>query len=557
MLVSSQVSASYWSISSDTPVKLWQSLQLDVVSGERFGRMKLCQLRPATAYALRVYTWVKTKRNLVGNATATPNLVFSSQFETSVTGFNWMASNGAFAHALIGSPSWNVLSLAHSVDGGTFTGIIMLDSAGFVVWYQDFNVGSGFLSWDQFDTTYDLAVLSLSLSDGDMCDGGTVDCSTLQLVDAGGVVKKSYRQKCYDDAINYNSLHHECRVWDRTKVLSFAAKIQEYDGLYLEYIDHKVSAPTYLITDVLVEWDTVTNSLSKLVDFADNGINPLDVNMVSNTSTTFTSIEAKCELGGSGGDWSIEAVEWSHASAAAPGIADNFVVAFRNLNLIISVGIDSGEIEWRLSSSLPSDFTFANPVRSRFYNPHSVQQLMNGNIVLMDDGSMRPNCTCDFDGCDAQADNCYSRAVEYELDFERMQARVSWEFEFPRSVSLTNATAGVGHLSDLSNPGTTLRSIEKTDYYLNDGGSVYTLGNGNYVVSFTYIDNVFGDTQWPNATRTFEVDARGQAIAELITPGTWRNYRNGAWRAIPFDSVCGETAECPAEMSDEQCGELT
>ena len=77
------------------------------------------------------------------------------------------------------------------------------------------------------------------------------------------------------------------------------------------------------------------------------------------------------------------------------------------------------------------------------------------------------------------------------------------------------------------------------------------------MVSFTYIDNVFGDTQWPNATRTFEVDARGQAIAELITPGTWRNYRNGAWRAIPFDSVCGETADCPAEMSDEQCGELT
>ena len=64
---------------------------------------------------------------------------------------------------------------------------------------------------------------------------------------------------------------------------------------------------------------------------------------------------------------------------------------------------------------------------------------------------------------------------------------------------------------------------------------------------------MFGDTQWPNATRTFEVDARGQAIAELITPGTWRNYRNGAWRAIPFDSVCGETADCPAEMSDEQC----
>jgi hypothetical protein len=64
------------------------------------------------------------------------------------------------------------------------------------------------------------------------------------------------------------------------------------------------------------------------------GINPADVDMVSNVSTTFTSIEAKCELGGDAGDWSIEAVEWSHASSASPGTDDNMIVSFRNLNLI-------------------------------------------------------------------------------------------------------------------------------------------------------------------------------------------------------------------------------
>ena len=53
--------------------------------------------------------------------------------------------------------------------------------------------------------------------------------------------------------ISFRSCAATLSRWDRTKVLSFAAKIQEYDGLYLEYIDHKVSAPTYLITDVLVD----------------------------------------------------------------------------------------------------------------------------------------------------------------------------------------------------------------------------------------------------------------------------------------------------------------
>ena len=203
-----------------------------------------------------------------------------TEFETDVTGLDWMASDGSFAHSVVGTSSWQLLSLAHATDAGTWAGVIMIDSAGHVVWYRNFNVGSGFLSWDQvtarflpcddappapvvaleegcppcpscvnpssplvtsssfstnplrnespsraraarqFGVSHDhaLAVLALSLSDGDMCDGGTIDCSMLLTVDPGGDILDSYRQKCYDDAINYNALHHECRVWDRTKV---------------------------------------------------------------------------------------------------------------------------------------------------------------------------------------------------------------------------------------------------------------------------------------------------------------------------------------------------
>jgi hypothetical protein len=283
-------------------------------------------------------------------------------------------------------------------------------------------------------------------------------------------------------------------------------------------------------------------------------------------------------------------------------------------------------------------------VHDRFYNPHAVQQLTNGNIVLMDDGAMRPNCTCEVDGCDAAKDRCFSRAIEYELDFVRMEVggvggvggssarsdlekcvvvraclvcdrvvvwscdrvitvyghddddgrashnnsepygssssrcaparrvddddydddddvamarcrwevRVAWEFEAPRGVNvsplglsarnqsatrsatLNGEESGADALAGATAAGAddegalslslasassesestvrhepeghaSLESMEKTDYYLNDGGSVYTLPNGNYVVAYTYIDNVYGDSPWPNATRTFEV----------------------------------------------------
>jgi hypothetical protein len=57
-----QISASYWAVSSGDGVstKLWASLQLDVVRGERYGRVRICQLRPGTQYALRAYAWVRT-----------------------------------------------------------------------------------------------------------------------------------------------------------------------------------------------------------------------------------------------------------------------------------------------------------------------------------------------------------------------------------------------------------------------------------------------------------------------------------------------------------------
>ena len=50
--------------------------------------------------------------------------------------------------------------------------------------------------------------------------------------------------------------------------------------------------------------------------------------------------------------------------------------------------------KWTLSSSLESDFAFSHDV-AKFYQPHSAQQLPNGDLLLLDDGNDRPGCVPD------------------------------------------------------------------------------------------------------------------------------------------------------------------
>ena len=80
--------------------------------------------------------------------------------------------------------------------------------------------------------------------------------------------------------------------------------------------------------------------------------------------------------------------------------------------------------KWVLSGELPhiSNFTFEND-EDRFYNQHHPRQLANGNILLIDNGNARPGAATDAER--------WSRAIEYELDWERMVARAVWQFRAP------------------------------------------------------------------------------------------------------------------------------
>ena len=165
------------------------------------------------------------------------------------------------------------------------------------------------------------------------------------------------------------------------------------------------------------------------------------------------------------------------------------VVALRNLNTVVSLRRDGDPaLLWTLSSSLDSsDFEFENDA-ARFYQPHSVSQLPNGNILLIDDGNDRPGC--DESATDHSYSGCFSRAIMYRLDamgepplsvthcccegahslcdthtvistccryrLNGTVASVAWQFAYPVLVSSvspgTNASATDGTSSSSSSP---------------------------------------------------------------------------------------------------------
>ena len=155
----------------------------------------------------------------------------------------------------------------------------------------------------------------------------------------------------------------------------------------------------------------------------------------------------------------VGVLDWVHVSSIAVGTEQNYLVSLRNLNTVISLrrGGDKALL-WTLSSSLDarSDFEFESDA-AKFYQPHSVEQLPNGNIMLMDDGNDRPGCKDGgvegltdehaYAGCFwgpsgmklrpslLRYAGCFSRAVMYKLEWNAAKthgsAKLVWQFEYP------------------------------------------------------------------------------------------------------------------------------
>ena len=122
-----------------------------------------------------------------------------------------------------------------------------------------------------------------------------------------------------------------------------------------------------------------------------------------------------------------------------------------------------------------------------------------------------------------ETETCYSRAVEYALDFEAGTATLAWEFEFPYAV------AAVGE-----------RAAELDDVYNVAGGSVVKQANGHYFVAFNSVDDDSGQGQ---PTLAFDVNPDGEYQTKFKLPRVDRGC--GSYRSMPSDSVNSESYDRP------------
>ncbi len=139
-------------------------------------------------------------------------------------------------------------------------------------------------------------------------------------------------------------------------------------------------------------------------------------------------------------------IDFPHANSFCEDKDGNIIVSFRHLDEIAKINRSTGEFVWRMggSSSKNNQFTFVNDEDENgftgFSHQHSVSILDNGNLLMYDNGNMKPIR--------------YSRAVEYKLDIAGKTATRIWDYR--------------------ANP----------DIYVSSMGSTFRLPNGNTLINW-------------------------------------------------------------------------
>lgn len=131
-------------------------------------------------------------------------------------------------------------------------------------------------------------------------------------------------------------------------------------------------------------------------------------------------------------------IDYIHVNSVVEDIDDNFLISCRNTDQIIKINRKTGSIMWRLGGEAAkrSDFTIiGDDVNgfTGFSHQHSVFRSRKGDIMMFDNGNLRPNP--------------FSRVVSYKLDEKNMTATKHWEFQ-PKQEQFSPTMGSVQELFD-------------------------------------------------------------------------------------------------------------
>jgi hypothetical protein len=129
-------------------------------------------------------------------------------------------------------------------------------------------------------------------------------------------------------------------------------------------------------------------------------------------------------------------LDFDHPNSISIASDGNYIVSWRNLDVITKIDASTGAIIWTLAgpfATIPGDFTFSGDPLEGFSAQHSVRSLDNGNLLVFDNGTRHAT----------QA----SRAVEYQLDTDTHTATKVWDFTHAPPI-YTSFTGSVQRLAN-------------------------------------------------------------------------------------------------------------
>lgn len=444
------------------------------------------------------------------------SFVCTSTFRSSKTDYDFLDKK-PFANVTNykGPPGFDVLMTDMGESHDDFQGIIMIDNEGYVVWYYYSGHKTG--AFDQDTDTYSFGML---LFPANQTSNGYIS-TELRYVASNGDLLDSYQTKCAGGGENYVAVTHECRAVGEGK---FVSVLQTANPTEVYFHGQPYQ---YYMSEQIVAWDALNNSnnvnvLGSIDEFIK--INEYPGAVIAPEIANSVVIDAyTCDPDVP----DTQILDWSHISAVKYSTAYNqWIVSFRTLNAVVAFDYNFSKIEWAVSSgSLESDYHFKD-VNDAFYDAHeaSVSESAEGGkvLLLIDDGNNRPGCTSPW------PKNCFSRAIEYTLDDDTHSAKVTWQFEFPYTNS-SNVTQTAGE-------------IVREDLWQLDGGSVTLMPlTGRYITAFT---GTYGKSNpYLGKSWIFDVDHNGDVWSEIVVPGT--EWKSGSYRAIPLNSIRGESSSCP------------
>lgn len=433
----------------------------------------LCRLRLNTTYEVEVHA----RRRVIRRTFTTGSVV---------------GLEGKFAQVR-GNLSVPLLTVQHVVGTWNETrwmGLATFDRDGYVVWYHEVPGNSTLYLVAAHEDGSNFAVMRV-------IEGGARDSALLSLAPTGDVLKE-YTNECY------GQFTHEVRPSNGT-MLTLGYDVRTYGdasdleklspGLAKAWTESYGDEPVRYVGERIYLWHVETEELEASYSIFDV-LNPLRNGF---PSSDYSWLELRCSDAG---------IEWSHGSSANYDADGDFLVTFRNLQLVLALFRDGSGVKWAVSSVddlWTGDESF--PVYwmsedDKFWEPHSITSVSSDIFYLVDDGTSRPNCA-----------SPYSRGVGYKLDETTRQATLIWQFQYEHVYNI-------------------------------DGGGIVPLDE-TILVAFTAVI-VGDDDDDGRPAYIFEVGRRDGAIHAIVkVPRVPVSHKSGSYRVEVSNSIAGESYTKP------------